>query len=209
MSLLSILTGKASVRRNIGGYTFDAVLTEEHTSELEVTDSPVETGESISDHAYMKPKKLKIVGGIGDAVLNPLTVLAGNDSYGGGQSRSITAFELLQKLQESREPFSVQTGMKLYKNMVITSLRVSQDKDTAKVGIFECDLREVIIVDTKTVTYSPSKTKAKQAQPTKKIGEQQAKEVTDEEDKARIRKSLSAVLGDKALAAVKSYMLGD
>lgn len=203
MSLLSILTGKTPAQRNIGGYTFDAVLIEEHTSELEVTDSPVETGESISDHAYMKPKKLRIVGGVGDAVLNPLTVLSGNDLYGGGASRSITAFKLLQELQESREPFNVQTGMKLYSNMVITSLRVSQDKDTAKVGIFECDLREVIIVDTKTVAYT-----ARQAKPTKKAGEKQAKEVTDEADKKRIR-SIAAQYTDKALSAAKSYMFGD
>lgn len=191
MSLLSILTGKLPVNRNIAGYTFDAVLTEEHTSELEVTDSPVETGESISDHAYMKPKKLKIVGGVSDAVLNPIQTIM-NNLFGSGKSRSVTAYEVLLELQESREPFNVQTGMKLYSNMVITSLRVSQDKDTAKVGIFECDLREVIIVDTKTVSYKPSKTKAKQAQPTKKSGEQQAKEVTDETKKSALRSVVEA-----------------
>lgn len=195
MSLLSILTGRASVQRNIGGYVFDAVLTEEHTSELEVTDSPVETGESISDHAYMKPKKLRVVGGVGDAVLNPIAILAGSDPYSGGQSRSVTAFELLQKLQESREPFNVQTGMKLYKNMVITSLRVSQDKDTAKAGIFECDMREVIIVDTQTVSYKPSKTKAKQAQPTQKSGEKQPEEVTDEKKQSVLLRAYNVIKG--------------
>lgn len=194
MSLLSILTGKTPVNRNIAGYTFDAVLTEEHTSELEVTDSPVETGESISDHAYMKPKKLRIVGGVSDAVLNPVQTIM-NNLFGSGKSRSITAYEVLLELQESREPFNVQTGMKLYENMVITSLRVSQDKDTAKVGIFECDLREVIIVDTKTVTYSPSKTKAKQAQPTQKTGERQAKEVTDEKKKSALLSAFNAIKG--------------
>lgn len=175
MSLLSILTGKTPVSRNIGGYVFDAVISEEHTSELEVTDSPVETGESISDHAYMKPKKLKIVAGVSDVILNPLTRFSGADKFGAGDSRSVTAFKLLQELQETREPFNVQTGLKLYSNMVITSLSVTQDKESAKAAMFECHLREVIIVETQTVKYPP-RSKAKQARATKDSGKVQPKD---------------------------------
>lgn len=42
-----------TIVRSIGSLTFDAVFDEAHDSDLEVTDSPVETGVTVSDHAYM------------------------------------------------------------------------------------------------------------------------------------------------------------
>ncbi|MFC1176723.1 phage baseplate protein, partial [Pasteurella multocida] len=52
--------------RRIGKITLDVVTTEEHTSELSITDNPIESGAEIADHAVVKPKQVTIVGVVVD-----------------------------------------------------------------------------------------------------------------------------------------------
>lgn len=52
--------------RHIGKITLDVVTTEEHTSELSITDNPIESGAEIADHAVAKPKQVTIVGVVVD-----------------------------------------------------------------------------------------------------------------------------------------------
>lgn len=79
------------------------------------------------------------------------------------------------------------TGLKLYNNMICTSIRTSQDKDTANVLVFEAELREVLIVVTKTVKYKPKPGATNRQVASKKDkGEQQGKEVSDQKQKASL-----------------------
>jgi len=140
-------------------FSFDTVIRESHTSELEVTDNPIETGSIVSDHAFMKPKRLEIEAAVGDVWLygqdevgNPV-----EDPFASNISRSAIAFNLLQDLQAAAEPFSVQTGLKLYTNMVVASLTADQDAETASILIFRASLREVLRVNTRAITYPPRK----------------------------------------------------
>jgi len=158
--------------------SFDAVIREGHTSELEITENPIETGVVVSDHAYMKPQRLEVEGAVGDVWLygkdqHGNTV---EDTFRSDASRAGAAFGYLLTLQRLAEPFSVQTGLRLYPNMVITSLTADQDKETAAILIFKASLREVIRVGTRTVTYPPRKPgKPKlQAAPTVAAGKAQS-----------------------------------
>lgn len=186
-----------AILRSMDGLVFDAVFEETHESDLEVTDNPVENGVSVSDHAYMKPMRLRISAGVSDTPLR----FIGDDKFSGMSaaaaeqvrsmlgpnayiydSRSRKAFQLLQELQAKAEPFIVQTGLRLYENMVCTSIRASQDKDSSAALLFTAELREVITVSTETVEYNvlnpePGAT-AMQAKPIKESGEQQVKEET-------------------------------
>jgi len=146
-----------SIIRSIGGLAFDATFEESHDYELQVTDNPVESGVVVSDHAFMLPIKLTISAGVSDS---PLGTRIANSFSGDGNNRPINALRMLTELQRSAEPFAVQTGLKLYRNMVCTNIKASQDKDTAGVLLFTADLREVIIVNTQTVKYKSSKVKA-------------------------------------------------
>jgi hypothetical protein len=165
---------------NGGGLAFDAVFQETHDAELEVTDNPVETGVIVSDHAYMKPLKITISAGVSDS---PLHTPAGGDPFGAGlaPSRSRQAFQMLLDLQKSAEPFSVQTGLKLYTNMVCTRISTSQDKDTGNVLVFEAQLREVILSQTQLVNTPTRKAgpTQRQASAKKQKGEQQGQQVTE------------------------------
>jgi len=159
-----------TIIRSIGTLTFDAVFEESHASSLEVTEFPVETGGSISDHAYMKPTQLTISAGVSDVTLRPQS----NDPYASQAGRAARAYELLLVLQKTAEPFDVQTGLKLYKNMVCVNLQSSQDRLTAGALNFTATLREVVIVSTRSVIYAPraAGTTTRQAGPKKNQGEQ-------------------------------------
>lgn len=140
-----------AIIRSVGGLVFDATFSEKHEIEAEITENPVETGVTVADHMFMKPIRLTVSAGVSDVVLSP----KGNDPFAGGSSRSRRAFDLLTQLQASFEPFNIQTGLKLYKNMVCKSVLPMQDKDTAYAFIFEAEFREVIFVTTQTVTIPP------------------------------------------------------
>lgn len=186
-----------AVIRSMGGLVFDAVFEETHEADLEVTDNPVETGVVVSDHAFMKPLKVTLSAGVTDTPL----VVGTDDPFASDSGRSKRAFELLTELQKWAEPFSVQTGLKLYENMVCTSVRTSQDKDSSGALLFTAELREVIVVYTKTAKYNvnpaPGAT-ARQAAPKKNKGEQQGKEVTSPADrKSLLIKAFDALKGKK------------
>lgn len=145
----------AAILRTIGGLPFDAVFEESHRLDLEITDNPIENGSIISDHAFMSPVSLTIRAGVSDTRLFTFF----SDPYGDGKSRSVRCYELLTELQRAAEPFNVQTGLKLYRNMVCVGIEIDQDKQTANCLIFRAHLREVIIVNTQTVKYKSKKVK--------------------------------------------------
>lgn len=179
------------IPRSMGGLTFDAVFEEDHTLELEVTDNPVEVGVSITDHAFMKPYKLRLTAGVTNTPLTPK-----DDGFGTGDQRTREAFKKLEALMRTREPFDVQTGLRLYKNMICLSVNTSQAAESANALVFTADLREIIIVQTQAVTYPPRKTgkAANQAGKKKDSGEKQAKEA-EAPKKQSLAKKLGSVLG--------------
>ena len=201
---------QVAIIRSMGGLVFDAVFEETHESELEVTDNPVETGVVVSDHAFMKPLKVTLSAGVSDTPLkywqssggtgkDAWTKQDGDDPFASDSGRVRRAYELLTELQALAEPFDVQTGLKLYSNMVCTSIRTSQDKETAGALLFTATLREVIIVYTQVVSYPPRKAGAtkRQASAKKDKGEQQGKEVTETPKKQSLGKKLLAAAGGK------------
>jgi hypothetical protein len=143
----------------------------------------------------MKPLRVKISAGVSDP---PLAVVT-DDPFASDAGRARRAFELLTELQKRAEPFDLQTGLKLYENMVCTSIRTSQDKDSSGALLFTAELREVIIVYTQVVTYPPRKPGAtkRQAGPKKDKGEQQGKEVAEKPKKQSLSKKLADAIGGK------------
>lgn len=122
--------------RFIGPVPLDVVVREIHESDLTITTNPVEFGANVADHAYLEPKRLRI-----DAVAGSRSGIAANVAG---------AYQALQRLQESRQPFDVVTGLSLYRNMLVHRLIVDRDARFARVLFFSAELQEVIIVDTET-----------------------------------------------------------
>ncbi|HSS39037.1 MAG TPA: hypothetical protein VLT58_09735 [Polyangia bacterium] len=133
-------------------FDFDAVLTEQHAQELAIPDEPLETGVEVADHAYLQPARLSIEAAVSDISFHANDLV---ETFESDTSRSAKAFDLLLKLQASFEPFSVQTGYKLYRNMQIVSLSADQTAQNGSGLIFRAELKQPTFVDTRTVTYTP------------------------------------------------------
>lgn len=116
-------------KTNIGGYFFDGFLNVQHKLDLEVTSHTVESGSSISDHSYMKPKNLEMT-----IIMSDVHESLIPGQFSGSWSRSVKAFEVLKKIQSDRMTVSVLTRLGLYENMLIQSLTV-EDTDEQLWGL--------------------------------------------------------------------------
>lgn len=125
---------------------FDAIIREEHSRDAIITDNPVENGSEVTDHMQILPSKLVLEIGVSDLIQ------AGERSPSGAGTKSASTWENLEKLQDSREPFNVSTGLKLYKNMQIENMVTSRDRNTGKALPATLTLKELIIIETKIVS---------------------------------------------------------
>lgn len=160
----------------LGGLTpdfyFDAVLSEEHGLAATITDDPAETGLVFSDHIYHAPDRLTIEAAVSDIALHagapdPDDPFAeGDDPFASSTSRSMKAFDLIRQLKLAGEPFSVQSGLRLYGNMLVENVNARQDAATGSALVFRAELKQVTITSTRTVTVpirKPGKTARKGA----------------------------------------------
>jgi len=159
--------------RYFGSITAMVTFQEQHTDRLTLTQHPVEQGAKITDHAYMEPLQVEIhfgasnssmpqTNGINDYLQSLYRQLV--PQPGGGGSTIDQLYKQLQTLQASRTPFNIQTGKRLYKNMLITSMEVTTDNTSEYALMVTVTCTEVIIVSTSIVINPPD---ADQAQPQK------------------------------------------
>lgn len=207
--------------RKIGTITFDVVTTEDHQSDLSITENPIESGAAIADHAVIQPKQVTINGVMVDhdhstfgldlpfignirggidflnsfplpvkvitqtsqtiaragraisqvagaysqakSILNQARAIApflpdfglgGLLDSSAGDSRVQKCYADLVACQKSGETIDIQTGINLYKNMLIQSVAVNQSQDGS--ATFTITAREIFIVETQTAQSKSS-----------------------------------------------------
>jgi hypothetical protein len=136
-------------RANIGGWFFDADLENTHTSTLDITTSPIQLGSSVTDNAFMQPRTLSMNLGVSDTARSFIP-----GQFAGGSSRSVTAWQVLQQLQELRIPVQVYTRLGLYPNMLVATLTAQEDYTTAHSLRVTVDLQEVLVATVGVVQIS-------------------------------------------------------
>ena len=131
------------------GITAEVTVTEQHSDDMTITQHPVERSAAITDHAFKMPSMLTVDVGFSAAwgVQNGYSSL--NDLY--------TYF---LNLQASAVLLEVQTGKRLYQNLLIKSLKTTTEQKTENVLNLTISLQEVILVDTITTTYPSAKNQA-------------------------------------------------
>lgn len=159
--------GQANIKQligcktNIGGFFFDAYLRLDHTRKTKITQHPVETGAAITDHAYVEPAELIIEVGMSDVCVSFV-----EGQFNQKYSRSVSAIDTLWKLQEQRIPMDVLTRLKLYRNMLIEVISVPDDWQTLNGLKATVTLREIEVVQVKTVTMNSKASSSKSPQKT-------------------------------------------
>lgn len=163
MSLLGELTFAliSSPVRSLGGLIPDVTIEELHRDELIVTEFPVEIGASITDHAYKRPSALQMRVGW-------------SNSSAGTEGAVQAVYQSLLALQASRRPFTVTTGKRRYRDMLISGLDVITDRQTENALMVVVGMREVIL----TTTQSRSATNQTDAKPAADQANQAAPEAT-------------------------------
>lgn len=165
---------------SINGLFLDASLTENHQAEFEYPSHPVEFGANINDHRIIKPKVFTIRGVVSDFTLHkPKTSFA----EGSGETRSQSAWNVLETLASTSEPFNVTTLLKEYRNMQIISLSTTQSVNSSTQVDFIAIIQEILITETTTTELPDSayeEGKAfEQGSSTKNLGNKQTKSLQD------------------------------
>lgn len=134
-----------------GKYIFDAFFNIQHDTTLTITESPVQTGASISDHAYMEPKELTFEIGMSDVMTRSRDWQFEAEN---GSTRSITAYLFLRQLQEDRIPCTIVTRLGTYNNMLVETISAPDDNTTAFGLKATVTMREILVVAVTTVKIS-------------------------------------------------------
>jgi hypothetical protein len=131
----------------IGELEVDVLRLETATYDYDVTSRPVELGLDITDARIAKPINLVLEGILADTDFS-LTSLASNVAgliSGGGFSLDTwqDKKDALLTLAGSNEILDITTRLNIYPNMMLMSLRIDQDKDTANACFFRAEFKEI------------------------------------------------------------------
>lgn len=116
-----------AINRKIGAVAIDVVLEEIHTSTLSITRNPVEFGADVTDHAYREPRRLTM-----------------NIATGKGREAAARTYQSLVRLQNTRIPFDLSTGLDYYKNMLIEAIAIQRAEANAQILNGIVDMLEII-----------------------------------------------------------------
>jgi len=148
-------------KRSIGSIVAHVTLEEVSIDELQITDHPVEQGAEITDHAYKRNPEITIrcgwsnasLAGVLAGVKGLVSAVTGGDAFGSDYVSGV--YNELLALQESRIPFDVSTGKRLYSNMLMRSLSVTTDPTSEYTLMVTAVLRQILIVSTAATTLPP------------------------------------------------------
>lgn len=140
---------------------FDSVISEDHSFEIALPDDPIETGGSVTDHAYVKPRQLQMEVAVSDAPLlydgrgTPAVQLATTWSDGGHTRRSVLAWQYILDKAFKFALFDVQTGLEFYQNMMFEAGSASTTRDTAGCLRATIKLKKMTFASSRMVEYPP------------------------------------------------------
>lgn len=150
-------------QKTLGGIQLDAVLSESHSTPMRLTTNPIELGADITDHAIIEPIELVLVVEVSDtplgvaafgAIVDLITGLFGTATTS-NLTRSNAAYNALVQLKNAREPIQVQTRLRLYENMLITNIPITQDKNSSRIANMTINLTEALITESQIVQLTP------------------------------------------------------
>jgi hypothetical protein len=131
----------------VGNIAFDLVLSETHNFTSKVTSHPVEDGSEITDHIYNDLENGSINGLISNFSLN---------STGAVTNRAQSVFEALISLWRERTPVTIRTVMRVYENVVITSMPFLREASQGESLPISISFRKIEVVKLEEITVELS-----------------------------------------------------
>lgn len=165
MSIINIFTKQAPT---IAGYSFDAILEDTFEATVTLTQIPIESGVRISDHRILNPFKWTMTGAVSNNPLkvqltdflggalsnltdNPIvSTVAGLSAgwlAGSDETRASSTLDFLITLMQAADPFDIDAGDIILRNMCITRLSRTKEPRNENGLEFVVELQEVISLD--------------------------------------------------------------
>jgi len=117
-----------------------------------VTDSPVESGYTISDHVRLLPEEISVEGFVSSVPPEsvPLAGDLGGDMGPGSEPSPevLDAFAAIMKVYQARQVVTVVSGLSVYPNMVINHVEFPRSVEQGLGLWFSMTLRRLIVVST-------------------------------------------------------------
>jgi len=160
-----LLVGKKA-QVQIGEVSVDASIAESHTIEGEITSHPVESGSDITDHYRVNPRKISL-----EAVVTSTPIATGYPAQTAINSvKSIiakddpvmNAWQEIERYFEKRVIVTINTSLKKYENMILTSFNVTRNSFKGQSLHFSLTAEEIRVVNTEEedrITVPEPKTK--------------------------------------------------
>lgn len=158
-------------RGKIGELEIDVVMSEEHIGEVEVTQHPVEQGADPTDHARERPDTLRLECFVSNTPVykKDRETLTVTTKGAGGRARGI--YDQVRALKSARQLLEVTTSMRVYSNMMMTSLSAPRSIRTGDGVQFSVSFVQVRVVQNRTIEVPTLETRAK---PKNKLGQKSA-----------------------------------
>lgn len=123
----------------------DIVPEEQGEDEMVITEHPVEQGSVISDHAFKLPARLELQYGWS---------LGSDQNTTGDPGYLRGIYSTLLQLQAAATMFTVYTGKRIYQNMLIRALRLTNDRETENILALYISMQQVLMAVTSTLTIA-------------------------------------------------------
>jgi hypothetical protein len=164
----------------IGEIAIDAVIKETHELNAQISEHPTESGESFCDHVQNLPTTIQIEGIISNTPLTfvGVTAVKSAANFFKGESNDLAeqAFKKLEDIFAKREPITISTSLKEYKNMALESLSVDRSSTSESLH-FSATAKQIRIVNQATIELPEPK--VERARPKKHLGKQETKPVSE------------------------------
>jgi len=122
-----------------------------HAHSLSTTNYPIETGATLTDHAYLEPYRLTL-----KAIVSDLAPLVPGIVSIAANGRPTEALQRARSLLETREPVRVVTLLGVREDMLITGLYPSTSRRTGRALYMDITLEQVIFAETQLVELPPA-----------------------------------------------------
>jgi hypothetical protein len=136
-------------------YYFDAVMRLEHAQELTATKHPIQTGASLTDHAYLQPARVIL-----EVAMSDVMDRVAPNLFTSNSSKSVSAFQTMLDVQAGRQPITLVTRLKTYNNMLILDHRAVEDHTTVRGARMMLRLEQIFVaaLAQNTVSARPNQT---------------------------------------------------
>lgn len=153
----------------VGSIVLDALISDNHEMENEVTEFPVESGAPVNDHIWAKPRRYTITG----VVTNSPVIIFGAAARAVATASALPleerqnaltnydfvgkAFEALEEMHHKRDLIDVFTPLRAYRGYAIESIEIQRDQRTGASLPFTVRIKEVKRVSSQQVDFTVAK----------------------------------------------------